>query len=1411
MHRVVFIWIFFLIIMLGSCADAQDNLNARSDLIKSIEELKDANLDATERNTKYVADSYSLLASAEGLTNGWTEFGRAIIDVTNMVVTNLVDAYDFFKDGGAREVITNPSKLEQIMNGLSDGKDFIMAVETMFALNDLLDIESYKMFFQTVDEVEKKALNEYKKDKDNAAAYNVALNELRKPSASNGLIIPLKSPRLSDEDYQNRHWASGTDEVKAEIDKIYSELIRDIPDPLPADYPYDEIVQYINELKTGVKKVDNQIISYRIVRDGKIKNKHVALGMVKADQDKSSFIYNSWMDNQKIQFDSTLIETGEILYAITKYATISTDKTGLPTLPAGDAEKIVLRGITDTYDGLDIAQLHIELKQIKSKPADPLDALQYHLVEMNCDLVHETSNLWTLSKETERYLKNTWTKKEYPLNISVLNSAGLPAGGAAVILDTNTTYTTDSQGKLAVILPDGNHTINASKPGYGIGNWSKNLNHTQTTSINITLHPVAKHPFVITTVNSANFSIGGAEVMVDGVSRGPTGPDGTIRIELTDDNHTIVADKADYGSGNWSGRLDHSKMIGVVVTLNGALEYPFNVTATNAAGYNMEGANVSVDGIMKGATDRTGEIRVFITEGEHVIDANKTDYGSGSWSGVLNYSQFHEVAVRLNGALEYPFNVTVVNAANYTTEGAAVSVSGVKKGVTDRHGHIKAWLVEGNQTISAVKVGYGSGNWTGNLSHDNASGVVVRLNGPLEYPLNITVVNPANYTVPGADIIIDGRPEGFADNNGVFMAMLSDANHTIEVNKTGYLPGKWTGFFNHTQRNELVIPLTGSSTMMDLKPVDLCLVLDTSGSMSDPECADTSKIEAVKKAAEDTIAGFFYPGTTNRIAVVSFSDVTSTTSEFTNNYSEAYSNVSQLYAWGATSFGLGLSQAVYEFSRTNRTDHVPVILFMSDGMHNTLPDYGYYIARCMLMGIRVYTVGYGSEADHDLLKEMATLSGGEYLFADPCGDENSQIQNAFIRLQMNLSGWRNVMNISGEVIQNQTANATGIIVSSGSPYMIVNVVYPGSHLKVSLIGPDGKLVDPEDYVYNEDRRVISIRKKDPVPGNYTVQVHGDQVDGIEPYTIYISSEYVAPTIPSISSQSVIVKEISGETLVDYPVRISVSGKNFPSKAEANGTDVNIFDQNGRDLPRWIESWDARAKKAEIWAKIPEIPANGEVRLTILAGNPGEPARNNGRDVFDFFDDFDSSSIDGSAWTTSSSGNATTEQHNGLLHIRTAAKSVSAVDVASTNTFSSPVAVRFRANVSAGQNNDWKVLGLGVSNANHGLAQPNSSVCFNAVGSNLFSYHSLTGKNKRYPVLLAYPVQNITWGIRWLATGIEFSPSGNSRPHELSEQANESIPLRFGINATMAARASEITLDWVSAWRCASKEPVARVE
>jgi hypothetical protein len=1011
--------------------------------------------------------------------------------------------------------------------------------------------------------------------------------------------------------------------------------------------------------------------------------------------------------------------------------------------------------------------------------------------------------------------------KYQAVNISVFNSAGIPADGAKIILNSTLNYTADPKGKLTVLLLDGNYTINASMPGYGTGNWSGLINSTQNTSINITLKPPEKHLFTVTTLNSAYIPMAKTDVWVDGKLKGQSGPDGNLSIELVNGNYAIHANNSGYGSGDWTGILDNRTNSVAKVVLIGPLEYPFDIITNNSAGYPMEGTNVTIDGEAGGLTDMEGKITAMLVEGNHTIYAVRADYGSRNWTGILDYNKSHEVHIDLIGPLEYPFNISVINAANYSIEGAVVSLAGVKKGSTDRAGRVRAFLPEGNQTIRAVKDYYGSANWTGELNHIDGKDIEIKIDGALEYPFNVTVTNSAGNMIQEVNVSADGRVLGITDINGYLKAMLTDGNHTLEANKTGYDAGNWTMQLNYSENASIPLVLTGSTLIEDMQPIDLCLVLDTSGSMADQACKDLSKIQAVKNAAQDTIASFFFPGTSNRVAIVSFCHYPATVQEFTNNYRQAYDNVSYLSAGGATSFGTGLAQAVEEFRKLNQTNHVREIIFMSDGMHNTPPDYRYYIGLCRIMGIRVYTVGYGSDADHDLLKLMAALSGGEYVFADPCGNNESGIRYMFMRQQMNLSGSVPTIIASGEVGQNQTVNATYFDVLTDSKYPVVTLIYPGSHLNVSLVGPDGRIADPKEYVYTEDKREITVRLKEPMPGNWTVQVFGHQVNGTEPYTVYVSPEYKPPTIPDLSIKSIRIKETSGETLREHPVQIPFNSKNFPSDAEEDGSDINIFDQNGREIPRWIEEWDRDGKKGSIWVKVPEIPADDEIELLLLTGNPGVPAENNGSNIFPFFDDFEDGSMDLNKWSISSSQSAIIEHTNGNLRIYADEKSNSSADLSSIESFSPDVALRFRANVSKGQGSDYK--GLGFLEGNIGKSQGQESmkegVYWFGQEKNLFVRHNYSAIGRSTQASdyrqfeSKYESKYRTWQIKWFNSSIEYYLDGSLKSPPLETVAIPEQPMNIGfsINTTYQAYPSEILLDWVLAYIPAKTGPAVTIE
>jgi len=107
------------------------------------------------------------------------------------------------------------------------------------------------------------------------------------------------------------------------------------------------------------------------------------------------------------------------------------------------------------------------------------------------------------------------------------------------------------------------------------------------------------------------------------------------------------------------------------------------------------------------------------------------------------------------------------------------------------------------------------------------------------------------------------------------------------------------------------------------------------------------------------------------------------------------------------------------------------------------------------------------------------------------------------------------------------------------------------------------------------------------------------------------------------SKSVLVKENSGATLTDYQVLLNLSGADFPVGAKSDGSDLRFVDaEEEEELSYWVEKFDAANETGKVWVKVPEIPADGEVKLKMLYGNPSAESVSNGRAVFEFFDDFE---------------------------------------------------------------------------------------------------------------------------------------------------------------------------------------------
>ncbi len=188
----------------------------------------------------------------------------------------------------------------------------------------------------------------------------------------------------------------------------------------------------------------------------------------------------------------------------------------------------------------------------------------------------------------------------------------------------------------------------------------------------------------------------------------------------------------------------------------------------------------------------------------------------------------------------------------------------------------------------------------------------------------------------------------------------------------------------------LIISLAKPQSVLKVETTssDIVLAIDVSGSMRATDFAP-SRLEAAKSAAL-VFASELKRG--DRLGVVTFSGVSYVVAPLSDDLGEVKRRISEI-TFGredGTAIGDGLIAAASMLAGSERKR---VVVLLSDGENNrgvSPRDAAIYAQR---MGIKVYTVGIGSPAgvipgtaqpaglDEETLKEVARITGGEYLFA----------------------------------------------------------------------------------------------------------------------------------------------------------------------------------------------------------------------------------------------------------------------------------------------------------------------------------------------------------------------------------------------------------------------------------------------
>lgn len=101
----------------------------------------------------------------------------------------------------------------------------------------------------------------------------------------------------------------------------------------------------------------------------------------------------------------------------------------------------------------------------------------------------------------------------------------------------------------------------------------------------------------------------------------------------------------------------------------------------------------------------------------------------------------------------------------------------------------------------------------------------------------------------------------------------------------------------------------------------------------------------------------------------------------------------------STNIGAGIESAIKELTSTRARDEAyPMIVLMSDGANKTGPDPLDMAGRAADLGIRIYTVSVGYDADRELMQKIADKTGGKEFYAAGTPEEYTEQLRTIFRV-----------------------------------------------------------------------------------------------------------------------------------------------------------------------------------------------------------------------------------------------------------------------------------------------------------------------------------------------------------------------------------------------------------------------------
>jgi len=286
-------------------------------------------------------------------------------------------------------------------------------------------------------------------------------------------------------------------------------------------------------------------------------------------------------------------------------------------------------------------------------------------------------------------------------------------------------------------------------------------------------------------------------------------------------------------------------------------------------------------------------------------------------------------------------------------------------------------------------------------------------------------------------------------------------------------------------------------------------------------------------------------------------------------------------------------------------------------------------------------------------------------------------------------------------------------------------------------------------------------------------------------------------------QVITITNSNSYDLTDFSVKLELTADNVGANFDwsRQGADLRFYDEAGNKLGYWVESWDEVNKQAVVWVKVLSIAANSSTTIKMYYGNTVATSESNGDAVFEFFDDFNGTSLDTNKWTTNTIS-GTVSVSSGTVTLDTGSDEGYAEIKANYNTSTDlPVVIEARLGVSSaydGTDNNRVRFNKAYAPFDIGIFDDSSNTViqvfwngYTGVGVDLDTY------------IIArqiYETNTVVWGI--------YREDGSKIYENSYTPSSTPDGVFYSVGDDVGANYGKITIDWVRVRKYADVEPSA---